>query len=294
VTRIGVLVDAKEQDAFAENIALGRGYQTWSASSQGLLHTSLGSYLEGTGLPLVIPWAIVVLNVVVTMLNSLYERRREINILSSVGLNPGEIASIFVAEASITGFIAGGLGYLAGLGFYTVMPLLGLALDVHQKISAVWSLASITIAISAVLVGAFAALRSSVVITPSLTRKWKIEEAGGAGAPWAIPVPMKLEAAEVDGFVEYLLGKLRGFETDEVRKVTNLRFERQGDARVVTFIFKSPQSTTGNFYTKNTIRVEPNSEGYEVKLASYGALDWAHETGSLIRLITMEWSNRPR
>ncbi|MFA5868343.1 MAG: FtsX-like permease family protein [Candidatus Bathyarchaeia archaeon] len=294
VTRIAVLVDAQAQDAFAENIALGRGYQTWSASARGLLYTSLGSYLEGKGLPLVIPWAIVVLNVVVTMLNSLFERRREISILSSVGLNPAEIASIFVAEASITGFIAGGLGYLAGLGFYSVMPLIGLSLEVHQKISAVWSLAAIGIAISAVLVGAFAALRSSVVITPSLTRRWRIEEAGEAGAPWAIPVPMKLDSAEVDGFVEYLLKRLRGFETDQVRKTANIKTETQGDARVVTFIFKSPQSTTGNFYTNNTVRVEPRDGGYEVRLSSYGALDWAHETGSLIRLIAMEWSDRER
>ena len=92
--------------------------------------------MEGEGLPLIIPWAIVVLNVVVTMLNSLFERRREINILSSVGLNPAEIASIFVAEASIMGFIAGGLGYLLGLSFYRLMPLLGLTLEVQQKVSA--------------------------------------------------------------------------------------------------------------------------------------------------------------
>jgi hypothetical protein len=174
------------------------------------------------------------------------------------------------------------------------MPILGLALEVHQKISAVWSLAAIGIAISAVLVGAFAALRSSVVITPSLTRKWRIEEAGEPGAPWAIPVPMKLDAAEVDGFVEYLLKRLREFEADEVTKTANIRTERLGDAWVVTFIFKSPQSTTGNFYTNNTVRVEPKDGVYGVKLASYGALDGAHETGSLIRLIAMEWSDRER
>ena len=103
--------------------------------------------MEGEGLPLIIPWAIVVLNVVVTMLNSLFERRREINILSSVGLNPAEIASIFAAEASIMGFIAGGLGYLLGLSFYRLMPLLGLTLEVQQKVSAVRALAAIGISI---------------------------------------------------------------------------------------------------------------------------------------------------
>jgi hypothetical protein len=228
------------------------------------------------------------------MLNSLYERRREINILSSIGLNPAEIASIFVAEASIMGFIAGGLGYLGGLGFYSVMPLIGLNLEVHQKISAVWSLAAIGISISAVLVGAFAALKSSIVITPSLTRKWKIEEISEVGAPWTIQVPIKLDTAEVDGFVEYLLKRLRGFEADQSQKTANIKVDRCGDAWMVTFTFKSSQPTIDNFYTKNVIRIELKDKEYEVRLQSQGALDWAHETGSLIRLIAMEWSDRER
>ncbi len=295
VTRIALKVDSTGQDAFAEKLALERGYETWSASPTGVAYAALGNYLEGEGLPLVIPWAIVVLNVVVTMLNSLFERRREISILSSVGLNPAEISSIFVAEASITGFIAGGLGYLAGLAFYRLMPLLGLALEVQQKVSSVWTLAAIGISISAVLVGAFAALRSSVVITPSLTRKWRLEEGeGGLDKPWVVPVPIRLEAEEVEGFVAYLEERLRALEGDQVRLTTRIRVESRGDARVVSFIYKSYQSTTGNFYTKNSVFVEPGEEGYKVRLESAGGQDWAHETGSLIRRIAMEWSNRPR
>ena len=294
VTRIALAVE-EGRDAFAERLALQRGYLTWSASGTGVVYSALGSYLEGKGLPLVIPWAIVVLNVVVTMLNSLFERRREISILSSVGLNPAEIASIFVAEASITGFIAGGLGYLAGLSLYTLMPALGLALEVHQKVSAVWTLAAIGISISAVLVGAFAALRSSIVITPSLTRKWKmVEGQGGFNAPWVIPVPVKMEAADVDSYVDYMLDRLKGLEHDQVRLTARVAMERRGEARVVSFIYKSYQATTGNFYTKNSVYVEPSDGVYVVRLESAGGEDWAHETGTLIRLITMEWSNRPR
>jgi ABC-type lipoprotein release transport system permease subunit len=295
VTRIALKVDSVDQDAFAERLALQRGYETWSATGTSVVYAALGSYLEGKGLPLVIPWAIVVLNVVVTMLNSLFERRREISILSSVGLNPAEIASIFVAEASITGFIAGGLGYLAGLSFYKLMPVLGLALEVHQKVSAVWSLAAVGISISAVLVGALAALRSSVVITPSLTRKWKMNEGeGGFNMPWIIPVPIKLEAAEVEGYIGYMRDRLKGLENDQVRMTTKVAVETRGDKRVVSFIYKSYQATTGNFYTRNEVIIEPAEGVYIVRLESAGGQDWAHETGTLIRLITMEWSNRPR
>ena len=295
VTRIALKVDPASQDAFAERLALQRGYETWSISGTSVVYSALGSYLEGKGLPLVIPWAIVVLNVVVAMLNSLFERKREISILSSVGLNPAEIASIFVAEASITGFIAGGLGYLAGLAFYKLMPMLGLALEVHQKVSAVWSLAAIGISISAVLVGAFAALQSSIVITPSLMRKWKMDKGeGGFNKPWIVPIPVKIEAAELDSYVGYTVERLRGFENDRVRRTSRITVETRGDVRVISFIYKSYQATTGDFYTKNYVFVEPSEGVYGVRLESAGSQDWAHETGTLIRRITMEWSNRPR
>jgi len=295
VTRIALRVDSVEQDVFAEKLALDRGYKTWSVSPSGIVYAALGSYLEGEGLPFIIPWAIVVLNVVVTMLNSLFERRREINILSSVGLNPAEIASIFVAEASIMGFIAGGLGYLMGLAFYRLMPMLGLALEVHQKVSAVWVLAAIGISISAVLVGAFVALRSSMVITPSLTRKWKLDEAlGGFNKPWVAPVPIKLDAVEVDGFVEYLGLRLRALEDNQVRRIGQLKVESRGDVRVVSFIYTAYQSPTDNFYSRNSLFVEPEEGSFKVRLESMGSQDSAYETGSLIRQIAMEWSNKPR
>jgi ABC-type lipoprotein release transport system permease subunit len=293
-TRIAVKVATNTQDSFAEKIALLRGYQTWSASEFGIIYKSLGSFLEGKGLPLIIPWAIVVLNVIVTMLNSLYERRREISILSSVGLNPAEITSIFVAESSITGFIAGGLGYLAGISFYSLMPLIGITLEVHQKVSAIWSLAAIGIAISAVLAGAFAALRSSIVITPSLQRKWKIEEGNGIGSLWRVPIPMRLEFEEVDRFTSYLSERLRELEDGQVRRTANIKIEKNEDASTVSFIYKSPQPSTGNFYTKNTVIIEPKDGGYSLRLESVSSQEWVHEAGSLVRLITMEWSNRPR
>ncbi|MBM3291883.1 FtsX-like permease family protein, partial [Candidatus Bathyarchaeota archaeon] len=272
-----------------------RGYQAWSASPSGSTLYRLGSYIEGKGLPLIIPWAIVVLNVIVTMLNSLFERRREISILSSVGLNPAQIASIFVAEASITGFIAGGIGYLLGLSLYRIMPLLGASLEVHQKISATWSLASIGIAISAVLVGAFAALRNSIVITPSLTRKWKISNQPNTNEPYEIPIPVKFEKQLLNDFTDYLFQNLKNKENDPVMRTSSIKMVIDGEKRIITFAYKSTVLNTGNFFTKNTLFIEPNGSGeYIVKLFSIADSVWAHETGSMIRQLIMAWSDRPK
>jgi hypothetical protein len=239
-----------------------------------------------------VPWVIVVLNVVITMLNSMFERRREIHILSSVGLNPAQIAAIFVAEASILGLTAGGLGYLGGLGVYKGMAVVGLSLEVRQKVSAFWSLASIGIAMTAVLMGAFASLRSSVVITPSLMRRWRIEDQGGGFEAVEMSIPVRLLREEVDGFVAYVVGALKDLEDDPVKNTSSIKvFSEEEDVRI-EFIYKAPTSTVGNFYTKNSIHIERDGEDGEVgvRLSTYGDREWAHTTGSLVRMIAMRWS----
>ncbi len=240
-----------------------------------------------------VPWAIVVLNVVITMLNSMFERRREIHILSSVGLNPAQISAIFVAEASIIGLTAGGLGYLGGLGVYKGMALVGLSLEVRQKVSAFWSLASIGIAMTAVLMGAFASLKSSVVITPSLMRRWRIETQDGGFEAVEIQIPVRLLREEVDGFIAYVVDALRDLKDDPIRTTSSIKvFDAKGEVTRIEFIYKAPSSTIGNFYTKNSLLIERDGENGEVavRLMSFGEFDWAHTTGSLVRMIVVRWS----
>lgn len=285
-----------EVEGFAERLALERGYRAYASTPDHYVTIRLGNYFEGRGLSLIIPWAIVVLNVVITMLNSLYERRGEIEILSSVGLNPAQVSGIFVAEAFITGFIAGGVGYLIGLGLYRGMAYLNIGLQVHQKVSAIWSIASITLAISAVLTGAYAALRNSVVITPSLMRRWKIDrDSGGFQEPYHIAIPLKLEAEEIDPYIEFIHRKLKGIENHPTQVTSSIKVDGAGEGKRIRFIYKSVQATTGNFYTRNELKITqlPNGE-YGASLESLGDPSWVHVAGSLIRSMTMEYSTEDR
>jgi hypothetical protein len=227
------------------------------------------------------------------MLNSLYERRNEIENLSSVGLNPAQVSAIFVAEASITGFIAGGVGYLLGLSFYKGMSILNIGLQVHQKVSAVWSVASIGLAISAVLTGAYAALKNSVVITPSLTRRWRIDqEVGGFQEPWRVTVPIKLERSEVEPYVDYVYNRLKKLQKHPVHVTSWIEVYDIENGKKVRFIYKSQLATTGNVYTINELLVEPlENDEYGVHLESLGEREWVHLAGSLIRRITMDFSS---
>ena len=277
---------------FAERLALERGYRAWANTLEAYSSYRLGNYFQGKGATLVIPWIIVVLNVVVTMLNSLYERRKEIEILSSVGLNPAQVSSIFVAEAVITGFIAGGFGYLIGLGFYKALAILNIGLQVHQKVSAVWSLAAIGLAISAVVAGAFAALKNSVVITPSLMRRWKLDRTtGGYQEPWRIEIPIKLEPSEVKPYLDYVESRLVRLKIHPTQVTSSIK--RLEDK--IDFVYKSVQTSTGNFYTKNTLSVYSlDDDMHGVLLESIGESDWVHVVGSLIRRISMNYSTDKR
>jgi len=293
VQRVALLLDAgTDPDGLAERLALERGYLSHSSTPASYTVFRLGNFFEGRGLSLAIPWAIVVLNVVVTMLNAMYERRREIAILSSVGLNPAQVSAIFVAEATVTGFVAGGLGYLSGLGLYKLMAALNLGLQVHQKVSAVWSLASVALAISAVLTGALVALRNSVVITPSLMRRWRIDTAkGGFQEPYRIAVPIKLHPEEVEPYLEYMWRWLYAQRDHPTQITSSMKRLRDGDLRKIKFVYKSAQATTGNFYTANELIVRPQPGGeYGVELLSLGDHDWVHVAGSLVRRLSVDYS----
>jgi len=293
VSRVTLSLSAEaDAEAFAERLALERDYQAWFSSVDGIYLARLGTYLEGKGLPLLVPWVIVILNVVMTMLNSMFERRKEIHILSSVGLNPAQIAAIFMAEATIIGLIAGGIGYLGGLGVYRIMAYVGLALQVRQKVSAVWSLAAVGISMAAVFMGAFAAIRGSVVITPSLMRRWRMEEPGGLFEPYELKIPLRLLPEEVEAFMEYFINALRTLEDHPIRCTSSIkRLPDLDNVERIDFIYKAPSSTVANFYTKNSLLIRRISEEeVDVVLMSSSDPEGVYVSGSLVRMIMMRWS----
>lgn len=292
-SRIAVnLREGYSPQAFAERIALERGYQAWASTSEGVTYAGIVDYIEGKGFPLLIPWIIVVLNIVMITLNSLFERRWEINILSSIGLNPAHISLILVAEVGLMGFMAGGLGYLLGFGVYKLMGAVGLALEVHQKVSALWLVASIMIVIAAVFVGALTALKSSIVITPSLARRWRFDKDSFAyNEPWIIKIPLKLRDEQLDDFVDFMTKALKRYEDDPSLATSMIRTERRGDDVLIRFIHKSVNSMVGDIYIRNVLLLKPGPGGeYSVSFESIGNSGMSHMSGSLVRLLTMEWS----
>jgi len=73
-------------------------YDIFISQNGKITYYHIGSYLKMKGtIELLVPLVMVCLNVGTVMLNSVYERRKEIKILSMIGLNPMHTSLIFVS-----------------------------------------------------------------------------------------------------------------------------------------------------------------------------------------------------
>ena len=300
--RVNIIVkSSSDLELSAQSLALGSGYRYWVSQGESIDYVALGDVLEGKGFSLTVPYAIVILTVITTMLGSWYERRNEIDILSSIGLNPGHITGIFLSESILLGLAAGTLGYLAGLGLYPLMAHLSFAPAIHQKISANWSLGAIGISLSSALIGTLVALRQSISLTPSLKTRWNVREGiTDAFDNYLLEMPVALTDAQVEEFVDFLENSLERMVQTE-KQVSRSRLKG-----VFSLTRRVSETEAGRRYrisfmhivddywnaTSNAIVVQwnPKAESYDVSMTTKGMEEGAANVGRLIRHIIMEWS----
>ncbi|MEM2433274.1 MAG: FtsX-like permease family protein, partial [Candidatus Bathyarchaeia archaeon] len=167
------------------------------------------------------------LNVCVMLLNSVYERRREIQTLSTVGLNPSQISAIYVCEALIMAFIAGSLGYLFGLTSYLFFNLFQSAPALKYKAEAFWSIISLCFSIIASVVGSLTpALKASVIVTPSLLRRFIISPIR-KGEALVVDIPLRIKEKDLKDFFNFMLERMKEY-SDPTRVE-----ERVDDVRLI-------------------------------------------------------------
>jgi hypothetical protein len=166
--------------------------------------------------------------------------------------------------------------------------------EVHQKVSALWGMASIMIAVAAVLVGVIVAIRSSIAITPSLERRWRFDQKSVAyDDPWIIKMPLKLRKEQLDGFIDFMTKALNRYRDDPSLATSRIRTERRGDNALIRFVHKSVNSMVGDIYVKNVLLLNLGpGEEYSVSFESIGNDGMSHMSGSLVRLLALEWSTK--
>ena len=283
-------------ETLCKSMKLSSEYRFWLNMDEKVYTASLGALNEVKGMQLAAPWSIMVLIIASTMLGSMQDRKREINVLSSVGINPSHITGIFLSEALILGIVAGCLGYLTGLGVYPLMAEIGLAPAMKMKVSFVWCFASIGISVAAVIVGTGYAFKHSTLLTPSHKRKWNSTflKQREVDEEYVIELPIHLEGHNYEKFIEFLEKELNDRIFPDNQRISTDRYflnyvnKKKGKEKCTfSYVFYSISALDN---TRNKIVIDRDQENFVVRLTMTGSLIGAQESGVFIRKLILKWA----
>lgn len=200
--------------------SLGTDLSVYAATASGsALFTALGSMRLSGFAGTVVPLAIAVLVVLNTMLGAVYERTREIGIMSAVGLAPRQIGVIFLAEACVYATLGVGLGYLLGQGFARAAVAQGWSAGLTLNYSSLSAVAAAAIvAVAALGSTIYPGLKASRLAVPDLERRWRLPEhvelEGTEALEVSLPFTLSLvEAQAAAGFLAEFFSAYLGSST---------------------------------------------------------------------------------
>ena len=220
----------------AEEIFKRYGLETYfSIGNHTYVFSRAKSYVATGAVYQLVPTLLIVLSLLNMLIASVYERVREIRILSSVGLSPLDVAAMFLAESVVYGILGGVLGYVAAMGIISGLSgtLRGLALNPSSSTVAL----SVGVAILATVASAiYPAFKASRVVVPSLERRWRIPTKP-RGDEWTIPLPfVARDERELDGIMVFTMKLIKDHMGEEMpvftTKEARFTVERRGDTVV--------------------------------------------------------------
>ena len=158
------------------------------------------------------------LNILITMLGAVQERRMEVHIHSVLGLSPREAALLFLLEITVHAVVGIAIGYLIGIGVnylllkYKVLP----SVFIFN-----YSSSSILLTITMILVAALFAVvypmrLASRMVTPSFERKWRLTVRPTRDAI-EVRMPFILPRHEVLALFRYLREYYSSVSEEELR-----------------------------------------------------------------------------
>ena len=178
-------------------------------------YTTLGlTAIEGFQ-ALLVPMLVAGLIVLNAMMGAVYERFREINIYSAVGLAPMHIALLFVAEACVYAVIGVTLGYIIGQTLGNAMVGLDMAAGINLNYSSMSAIVSASTVMAIVLLStiypARIAARSAV---PDVVRRWKPPSPDGDR--WEFEFPFMVSQGEVVGICGFLVNFFEAYKEESI------------------------------------------------------------------------------
>ncbi|MCG6894244.1 MAG: peptide ABC transporter permease [Desulfobacteraceae bacterium] len=169
------------------------GLILFAGEPKGTFLYHAGDTMQYSGLPnVVIPVLISILIVLNTMISSVYERKNEIAIYTSVGLAPSHVSFLFIAEAMAFAVISVVLGYLAAQVSAQLFSGTALWSGITVNYSSLAGVGAMVLVILVVLVSAIYPSRVAAEIAiPDVNRSWKMPEPQQSVIEVSLPFLMK-------------------------------------------------------------------------------------------------------
>jgi ABC-type lipoprotein release transport system permease subunit len=303
-------IKASSYPTLVSHIVIISGYRVWIDTPPKITEVYMGYYQQLTGLAIIIPLVIASLNVGVTMLNAVFERRREVMLLSVTGLNPRHIMFLFLAESMIIGIIGGTLGYLVGIGTFRVLSWLPtqFQINIEMKLSPIWNLIGVAFAMmAAVIAGSIPAYRATRLVIPTKIKfleERKIEEMPlrGMVAAKVVDLPVSINAEEIEFFMGYIHSRVSELAYGYRMRVDGLetKSEEQDGTIIKRVKFNFHYVTEGEAMTTlNEIiaTMKPDVKNYKLQLSCTPVSERVQDkivywSVSEVREWAMEWTKR--
>ncbi|SHK05687.1 Peptidase family M28 [Desulfatibacillum alkenivorans DSM 16219] len=187
---------AKLVDRFKLSIFLGepKGVFVYHASD-----TLSYSGVPNIAIPIIIA-ALIVLN---TMIGTVYERKREIGIYTSVGLAPSHVAFLFVAESMAFAVISVVLGYVVAQTAAALFSGTSLWAGLTVNYSSLAGVAAMILVFAVVLISVIYPSRVAARIAiPDVNRSWSLPDAEKNVINVSMPVLIRYDEVQgIGGFI---------------------------------------------------------------------------------------------
>ncbi len=196
----------------AQNLVDRFGLSLFSGEPDGTYLYHASDTMRYSGVPnIIIPIIISVFIVLNTMIGSVYERKHEIGIYTSVGLAPSHVSFLFIAEAMALAVISVVLGYLLAQTSAKLFAETALWSGITVNYSSWAGVAAMVLVIIVVLVSVlYPSKVAGEIAIPDVNRAWTLPEAKGNSLEVTLPFYMSYaEHRSIGGFLlEYFQGHL--------------------------------------------------------------------------------------
>jgi hypothetical protein len=193
---VAVALPAAEVAAMAETLAAALVYPIYFSDGGRVKALVATPLMPKAPRQLLIPLLIAALIIFGTMLNSVAERKKEIHIYTSLGLAPGHVGMLFLAEAATYGLMGTVFGYVVGQGFAALLGRLDLMGGIVLNYSGTSVILTMGLVLLVVMLSALVpAWMAAKVASPSHDADWKVPLPEDGAIRDLLPFTVTVQAA---------------------------------------------------------------------------------------------------